>query len=78
MAGDDGNNVGVLTLDESNPGNKVYFEGFENSSKPLSFEEFSKIKMTIKNGKVYFENKELKTDRESVKVEKVKDGARVR
>ena len=78
LAADDGSNVGVLTLEQSNPGDKVYFDGFENSTKELGFDDFLKIKMTVKNSKVYFENKELKTDKEIVKVEKVKDGARVR
>lgn len=78
LAGDDGTNVGVLTVEQSNPGDKVYLEGFENSSKEISFDDFLKIKMTVQNSKVYFENKELKTDKETIKVEKVKDGARVR
>ena len=78
LAGDDGNNVGLLTVNDSNTGDEVCFDGLKNSSKPLSFEEFSKIKMTIQNGKVYFENKELKTGNESVRVERVRDGARVR
>ncbi|MBI2656513.1 methionine--tRNA ligase [Candidatus Woesearchaeota archaeon] len=78
LAGDDGANVGLLTVDESNTGDKVYFEGYKNSTKELGFDDFLKIKMTVQNSRVYFENKELKTDKEIVKVEKVKDGARVR
>ena len=78
LAGDDGINVGVLTVDKSNPSDKVYFDGYENSAKELSFDEFLKIKMTVKNSKVYFENRELKTEKEIVRVEKVKDGANVR
>ena len=34
--------------------------------------------MVVKNSKVYFENKELKTDKELIRVEKTKDGGRVR
>lgn len=78
LAGDDGNAVGVLTVEKSNPGDKVYFEGFENSNKELSFDEFLKIKMAVQNSKAYFENKELKTGKEIVKVERVKDNARIR
>ncbi|MBS3105322.1 methionine--tRNA ligase [Candidatus Woesearchaeota archaeon] len=78
LAGDDGRNVGVLTAEHSNPGDKVYLEGFENSNKELSFDEFLKISITVKNSKAYFENKELKTDKEIVRAERVKDGARVR
>ena len=78
LAGDDGTDVGVLTVSDSNPGDKVYFEGFENSNKEISFDEFLKINMRIDDNKVYFENKELKTDKEIVKAEKVKGNAKVR
>ena len=78
MAGDDGISVGVLTVEQSIAGDKVYFEGFENSNKELGFDEFLKINMIVKNSKVHYNNSELKTDKEVVKVEKVKDGARVR
>ena len=78
LAGDDGNSVGVLTVEKSNPGDRVYFEGFENSNKELSFDEFLKIKMAVQNSKAYFENKELKTGKETVRVERVKDNARIR
>ena len=78
LAGDDGINVGVLTVDKSVLGDKAYFEGFENSNKEISFDEFLKIKLTVQNSKVYFENEELKTDKEVVRAEKVKDGAKVR
>ena len=78
LAGDDGTSVGVLTVEKSSPGDKVYFEGFENSNKELGFDEFLKISMIVKNSKVYFENKELKTDKEIIRIERVKDGARIR
>ena len=78
LAGDDGTNVGILTVDKSNTGDKVYFEGFENSNKELSFDEFLKIQMMVKNSKVYYNNLELKTGKEIVKAERVKNGARVR
>ena len=78
LAGDDGSGCGLLTVKQSKPGDKVYFEGFKNSSRELSFDDFLKIKMIVQNSKVHFENKELKTDKETVRVEKVKDGARIR
>ena len=78
LAGDDGASVGVLTVGQGNPGDKAYFEGFESSNKELSFDDFLKIKMEVRNSKVYFEGSELKTGKEIVRVEKVKDGARVR
>ena len=78
LAGDDGNHVGVLTVKQSNAGDKVYFEDYENSTKEISFEEFLKIKMTVKNSKIFFNDKQLRADKEIIIVEKVKDGARVR
>jgi len=78
LAGDDETDVGVLTVSDSNPGDKAYFEGYENSSKEISFDEFLKINMKIEHGVVYFEGKELRTGKGIVRVEKVKDGAKVR
>lgn len=78
LAGDDGADVGVLAAGKSSPGDNAYFEGFENSGKELSFGEFLKIKMEVKSGRVYFEGRELRTAKEPVRAEKIKDGARVR
>lgn len=78
LAGDDGKNVGILTVDKSSAGDKAYFDGFENSSKEISFDDFLKIKLIVKGSKAYFEGKELKTDKETARVEKVGDGAKVR
>jgi len=78
LAGDDGKDLGLLIVSKSKPGDKVYFDGYENSGKEVSFDEFLKVDMSVKDGKVVYENKVLKTDNEEVTVEKVKDGARVR
>ena len=78
LAGDDGEHVGVLTVDKSEAGDKVYLDGYENSTKELTYEEFSKLTITVKNNHPVVFDKELKTDKEIVHVEKVKDGARVK
>ena len=78
LAGDDGADVGILTVDKSEAGDRVYFEGLENSTKEISFDSFLKIEMKVNHGKVFFNGKELKTSKETVRVEKVKDGVRVR
>ena len=78
LAGDDGQNVGVMTVDKSEVGTKVYLDGYENSNQELSFEEFQKFNITIQNNHAVYEGRELKTDKEVVRVEKVRDGARVR
>jgi len=77
LAGDDGQRVGVLMVDKSNAGDKVYPEGYENSTKELTYDEFAKLTISVKNNHAFFEGKELGTDKELVRVEKVKDGARV-
>ena len=74
LAGDDGQHVGVLTVDKSEAGDKVYLEGYENSAKELTFEEFQKLNITIQNNHAVFEGKELRTDKEIVRVEKIRDG----
>lgn len=78
LAGDDGTGPGLLTVEKSNPGDKVYFEGYDIGTGQITYEEFAKISMIVKNSKVTFEDKELMTDKETVKVEKTKDGGKVR
>jgi len=78
LAGDDGEHVGVLTVDQSEAGDKVYLDGYENLTKELAYDEFAKLEIKVKNNHVVVFDKELKTDKEIVHVEKVKDGAKVR
>ena len=78
LAGDDGKDVGILTIENAKPGTQVGIEGFENSSEQISFEQFQKLKIIVKNNKPYFSSKEIKAGSESIKAEKVKDGARIR
>ena len=63
-----------MIVDKSEPGDKAYFEGYENSAKEISFESFLKLNISVRDSKAYFEGKELRTDKEIVRVEKVKDG----
>ena len=74
LAGEDGHNVGVLTVDKSEAGDKVYIEGYKNLTDELTYEEFAKLTIAVKDNRAVFEGKELRTDKESVRVEKVKDG----
>lgn len=78
LAADDGNQVGILTVHDSVPGDKAGFEGFENSGREITFDDFLKISMTVKDGKVICDGKELRAGKEAIKAEKVKDNARVR
>ncbi|MBS3109848.1 methionine--tRNA ligase [Candidatus Woesearchaeota archaeon] len=80
LAGDDGEEVGVLFAEESEPGDQVYIDGAEpdDANNILSFKDFQQIEMRIVDGKPTCNGKVFKTDKEEIKVEKVKDGARVR
>jgi len=78
LAGQDGKNVGLLTVSESSPGDKVYIEGLENNESEITIEDFAKLDIRTKGGKVVYNDKFLKTKVEEVTVEKVKDNAKVR
>ncbi|MDP6265268.1 MAG: hypothetical protein QF655_02070, partial [Candidatus Woesearchaeota archaeon] len=56
------------------PGDDVRFGNLENSNKELSFDSFQKLKIESRQGKVFFNDLKLKTDKEAISVEKVKDG----
>ncbi len=75
---DDESVVGLLTVKDSSPGDKVYFENIEHSSEEISFDNFLKIDMRVKDGRCYYKGKVLKTYKEEVIVEKGQDGFRVR
>ena len=75
LAGEDNKgNVGVLTVKKSEPGSEVKFGNLKNSNKEISFDSFQKLKIIVKKGKVISNNLELKTNKEAVSVEKVKNG----
>lgn len=78
LAGGDGEIVGVLTVDKSEAGDKVFIDGHENSAKELAYDEFAKLEITVKNHHPVFDGKELKTEKETIQVEKAEDGARVK
>ncbi len=74
LAGEDKDNVGVLTVSQSKAGDEVKFGNLNNSNKELSFENFQKLNIKVRDGKVVFNDLQLKTDKEDVSVEKVRDG----
>lgn len=74
LAAEDKNDVGLLIVNDAKPGDVCSFNGLENSGKEISFENFLKIKINAKGGKVFYGNKELKVNKEAVSVEKVKEG----
>ncbi|MDP6265731.1 MAG: methionine--tRNA ligase, partial [Candidatus Woesearchaeota archaeon] len=63
-AEDNKGNVGLLTVKQSEPGDDVRFGNLENSNKELSFDSFQKLKIESRQGKVFFNDLKLKTDKE--------------
>jgi len=69
-------NVGILTVDESEPGDDVFIVGIDKKPvENLELDEFIKVTLTTKAGSVYYKDKFLQTYKEKVKVEKVKEGS---
>ncbi len=62
---------------EGKAGEQVKFGDLKSSKDQVSFEQFSKLKMLVKDGKVVYNNKILNINGKEIKV-KIKDGARVR
>jgi methionyl-tRNA synthetase len=75
-AEDSSNNVGILTVDETEPGADVFIVGIDKKPvENLDLSEFIKVTLTTKAGSVFYKDKMLQTYKEKVKVEKVKEGS---
>ncbi|MBW3015513.1 methionine--tRNA ligase [Candidatus Woesearchaeota archaeon] len=74
LAGEDKKDVGLLVAAHGRPGDKVMVEGYKPETKQIDITEFSKLKLKVKDGKAYFDDKVLKTDKEEIKVEKIRKG----
>ncbi len=77
LAGDDGEEVGVLTTTAAQ-GTQVRCGELENATEQIAFEDFQKIIITVNKGRPSCEGKEFLAGDEPIIAEKVKDGARVR
>jgi methionyl-tRNA synthetase len=76
LAASKGKEVKILEAEKSKPGSKVEFEGLENSSTEVTIDQFSKIKMKVKDKKVIFDNRILKSGKEDIKAD-IADGAKI-
>jgi methionyl-tRNA synthetase len=75
LAGDDGENVGILNPQNSKPGDQVKVDGIdEYGTDILQFEDFMKYTFEAKDGKPYLMGKLLKTDSEVIPIERVVNG----
>src|SRR3989344_2520182 len=78
LAADDGQNVAVLEVDKTLLGEAVCFQGMESGREEVQFEDFLKLTMLVKEGKVYFDGKKLSSAVEDIAVHGVVEGASVR
>jgi methionyl-tRNA synthetase len=72
-----GETVGLLTVKESENGSPVFYGSDNkgiNPSKHVSYKEFTKLSITAKDGKAYFLDKLLRTEKEEIIVEKGAEG----
>ncbi len=77
LAADNGENVKILEVHSSDPGELAYFQDLVPSETRIEHDVFAKLKIEIKNQHAVFEGKTLRTDREEVVVD-IKDGSIVR
>ncbi|MBI2110184.1 hypothetical protein HYT51_00170, partial [Candidatus Woesearchaeota archaeon] len=73
LAAVDEDNVALLTVKKSNPGDKVFIDEASKKSKPIHkipFEDWKHLKLYVSDGHVVFDGKVLKTEKEEVLVDK--------
>lgn len=77
LAADDGKHIVPLTCN-ANPGDDIEVEGFAHSHQQITYDEFSKIKLSIKGTHVLFDTKELRVKGKPVTVSGVDEIAVIR
>lgn len=77
LAGEDDAQVGVLTS-EAEPGTSIHVGELANNHDKITFDEFLKLRIEVKEGKPVFDDLFFKAGNKDVTVEKVKDGAKIR
>ncbi|MFH1641897.1 MAG: methionine--tRNA ligase [Nanoarchaeota archaeon] len=74
LAVDSDDDCGVLYAEKSKPGEQAAFDGLTIGREQITYEQFSKIKITAEKGKVKFKGKILKTGSEDVLIDKISSG----
>jgi len=77
LAADVGEKVRVLEASNSAPGEQVFVEGIKPKSAQIKYDDFAKLKITIKDKIAVYAGKPLKTSKEEV-VADIEDDAKVR
>ncbi len=71
-------NISLLNVEETEVGEDVNFGDLKNNPAEISFDELSKVKIVVKENRVYCNNKKLSSCVEDIKTENVNDGGKVR
>jgi methionyl-tRNA synthetase len=74
LAAEDKGKVGLLTVENAKPGDACNFGSLKNSRSEISFDDFMKLKITAKNGRVFYGEKELRANGKRVSVERLSRG----
>ena len=74
LTGEDKGVIGLLHPKKSGPGDQVLPDGYSFSKKEIDIKEFSQIPLFIKDGKATFEGVKLKSKKESIEADKIKEG----
>jgi len=76
LAGGDDDEIRVLEAPSSKPGEQVFFDDGDINQEEISFDDFKKIDIRIKEGKAVFGNQILRTAEKEIVCD-VKDGSKV-
>ncbi len=74
LAVDSEDDCGLLYAERAEPGTRVAPEGYDVSRDQVNYEQFSRLDIQVKQGKVLFDSKVLKTDMEDIRAEKFSEG----
>tara|TARA_Y100000310_G_scaffold231700_1_gene234347 strand:+ start:39861 stop:42719 length:2859 start_codon:yes stop_codon:yes gene_type:complete len=75
LAAGDGKDLGLLTVKKSRNGARVFIDLREKSKEQVEIEDFLGLKLVTRDGKVIYNKKVLRTEKEEVKLDKkIKDG----
>ena len=74
LTGEQDKAIGLLSPKKSEPGEQVIPDGYKIESKEIDIKEFSGLLLIVKDGKATYEGMPLKTSKETIEIERVKEG----
>ncbi|MBN1377080.1 methionine--tRNA ligase [Candidatus Woesearchaeota archaeon] len=74
LAAKENNKIGLLTAPASKHGDRVFIKGIRPGNEVIDFKEFSKIRIKVKLGRVVYKDRILRTEKEEITAERVKQG----